>query len=77
MIVPRQIVAVDWSGRRTGAGAHLWIARAAGEGAIVLEHGMERNAAIAHLIGLVEREPSTLTGLDFAFSFPSPCVGRE
>jgi len=71
VVAPRQIVAVDWSGRRSAVGAHLWIACSAWDGAIVLEHGMDRDAAIAHLVGLVEREPSTLIGLDFAFSFPS------
>lgn len=49
MVAPQQIVAVDWSGRSTGAGAHLWIARCEWDGATVLEHGMEREAAVAHL----------------------------
>src|SRR5687767_4462342 len=70
--VIRQVVAVDWSGRKTGAAPYLWIARAPMDGGpVILERGQSREQVVERLLQLITDEPATLVGLDFAFSFPS------
>lgn len=70
-VLPRQIVAVDWSGRAQGVGRSLWLAIMRDGAEPTLEHGRSRQGVIARLIELVREESSTIVGLDFCFSFPT------
>lgn len=65
----RRVVAVDWSGRRTG-GAIWWAECDIASGDPVLRSG-SREEALAELLRIVRQEPWTVIGLDFAFSFPA------
>ena len=65
-----RILAVDWSGARTGEQRALWLAEAR-EGQLVrLEGGRGREQFVAHLLEEAERDPDLVAGLDFAFSLP-------
>jgi hypothetical protein len=67
--VPR-ILAVDWSGARSGERRAIWLAEAR-EGRLVrLECGRSREDVVEHLLVEAARDPDLVVGLDFAFSFP-------
>lgn len=65
------MVAVDWSGRRQGAGAHTWRAEVRGGELVALQSGAGAAALGTHLVELAAQEPLLAVGLDFAFSFPA------
>lgn len=65
------MIAVDWSGRRQGAAAHIWSAEVRAGELVALECGRTAPALASWLVGRAEREPRLAVGLDFAFSFPS------
>jgi hypothetical protein len=67
--VPR-ILAVDWSGARTGEHRAIWLAEARGGRIVRLEGGQNREQLVAHLLEEAERDPEVVVGLDFAFSLP-------
>jgi hypothetical protein len=67
--VPR-ILAVDWSGARTGAQRAIWLAEALDGRLVRLEGGRGREELVAHLLEESERDPELVAGLDFAFSLP-------
>jgi membrane-associated phospholipid phosphatase len=67
--VPR-ILAVDWSGARTGEARAIWLAEAVDGELVRLEGGRTREQLVAHLLAEAEREPKLVVGLDFAFSLP-------
>ena len=67
--VPR-ILAVDWSGARTGAHRAIWLAEAVDGRLARLEGGRGREQLVAHLLEEAERDPELVVGLDFAFSLP-------
>jgi len=67
--VPR-ILAVDWSGARTGEARAIWLAEVMGGRLIRLECGRSREEVVAHLLEEAERDPELVVGLDFAFSLP-------
>ena len=62
-------VAVDWSGRATGAARAIWTAVVEDGELLALECGRDRDAAIDHLIGLATDE--LVVGFDFSFAFPA------
>jgi hypothetical protein len=63
-------MAVDWSGRRLGAGRHIWLAEAGAGGLTRLESGRDRERLGDELIDAADHDPDLVVGLDFAFSFP-------
>jgi hypothetical protein len=67
------VVAVDWSGRATGAAAHLWLAEAVvgddGPELLRLECGRTRAQLVDHLVDLLGQGPVAV-GLDFSFALP-------
>jgi hypothetical protein len=67
--VPR-ILAVDWSGARTGEHRAIWLAEAVDGRLLRLEGGRGREPLVAHLREEAERDPELVVGLDFAFSLP-------
>lgn len=72
-----QIIAIDWSGRATGAAEHIWTAIAEDRRLVSLENGLERSEVIAQVIEAAQREKQTVVGLDFAFSFPAWYCERQ
>jgi diadenosine tetraphosphate (Ap4A) HIT family hydrolase len=69
MATPR-VIAVDWSGARTGAARKIWLAEVAHGTLRRLESGRGREALTRLLIDEAEQDPDLVVGLDFAFSFP-------
>jgi hypothetical protein len=65
-----QVLAVDWSGKRERAEESIWLAVVRDGTLVSLGNGRDREAIVAHVMGLAEAEPRTALGLDFAFSFP-------
>lgn len=65
------ILAVDYSGAVKGARRKIWLAQASSEALVALECGRDRRELALHLVGIAERRPSIVVGLDFAFSFPA------
>jgi hypothetical protein len=65
------VVAIDWSGRATGAERVLWTAHVRDGRLLALEDGRDRTAAIDAVIALGGRGEALLVGLDFSFSFPA------
>jgi hypothetical protein len=63
-------VAVDWSGRATGAQETIWIAAARDGELEFLESGRSREAAIDWVIHAARSDPELVAGFDFCFSFP-------
>jgi hypothetical protein len=64
-------IAVDWSGRASGASKKIWVAEVADAELLFLENGRSR-AEVAQLV--VERagvDNRLVAGFDFAYSFPA------
>jgi hypothetical protein len=68
--MPR-VIAVDWSGARTGAARRIWIAEAVDGHLETLEGGRDREAVIEWLCARRAQVPRAVVGIDFAFSFPA------
>ncbi len=72
-----RVIAIDWSGAKSGARRKIWLAEArvgrdGSEPEIVrLECGRSRREIERHLLEEAEREPELIVGLDFAFSLPA------
>lgn len=66
-----QIIAIDWSGRDTGAAEFIWLARVVDDRLVQLDNGYERGAVIHAAIDFARSDPRTVVGLDFAFGFPA------
>lgn len=66
-----RVIAVDWSGRATGAEEAIWLAEVVAGEVVRLENGRSREAMAGHLADLAQRDPALVIGLDFAFSFPA------
>jgi hypothetical protein len=71
------VIAVDWSGRATGAGRTIWLAHVRDGHLVALENGRDRDELVAELIARTRRRPATVVGLDFSFSFPRWYCERE
>jgi hypothetical protein len=65
-----RILAVDWSGARTGEHRVIWLAEARDGQIVRLEGGRSREQLVEHLLEEAERDPELVVGLDFAFSLP-------
>ncbi len=65
-----RVFAIDWSGARVGAAGRIVVAEADLGGNLVdLRLGLDRAAAVEHLISAAEAAP-VVAGLDFAFGLP-------
>lgn len=73
----KRVIAVDWSGAKTGAKSKIWLAEVCGGRLTRLEAGRKPPEVISHLIDLAKEDPDLVVGLDFAFSFPSWFVEAE
>jgi hypothetical protein len=66
-----RVVAVDWSGDRSGGAKQIWLAEA-WEGRITrLEPGRTRDQLVDSLIDEGAKSRNMVVGLDFAFSMPT------
>lgn len=65
-----RVIAVDWSGARTGLKHKLWLAEARGGQVLRLESHGSREELVEHLVALARTDPRLVIGLDFAFAFP-------
>jgi hypothetical protein len=65
------VVAVDWSGRRTGVRRHLWTAEADDGVLVRLVAGRTRAAVIDELVARAAEQPGVVVGFDFSFSLPT------
>jgi hypothetical protein len=72
-----RILAIDWSGRRTNAGAAIWLAEAADGELVRVEGGRDRREVIDHVLAEAAGDPKLVVGLDFAFSVPEWFARRE
>lgn len=66
-----QFLAIDWSGRASGAAEAIWLARVREGRLVELDNGRERDAVVDRAIQLAGEAERTFLGLDFAFSFPA------
>lgn len=66
-----RVVAIDWSGAKSGARRKIWLAEALDGELVRLEDGRNRAELAQHLLDELERDSRLLVGLDFAFSFPA------
>lgn len=69
MTGPR-VIAIDWSGALQGERRRIWLAEVRAGELIRLESGRSRAEVAQHLIEEASRDPETVVGIDFAFSFP-------
>jgi hypothetical protein len=66
------VVAVDWSGARTGAALRIWVAHARHGRLLELSNGRSRQQVIEHVVHLKAGNPAGLVvGFDFSFSLPA------
>ncbi|WP_419859679.1 HIT domain-containing protein [Candidatus Palauibacter sp.] len=65
-----RVIAVDWSGAKSGGKSKIWLAEVRDGRLTRLESGRDRTAVIDHLIADAEADPDVVVGLDFAFGFP-------
>src|SRR4051794_19396788 len=64
------VVAVDWSGRRSGERRSLWMGEAADGELLRLECGRTRDELVAELAARATEDPPPVVGFDFSFSLP-------
>ena len=64
----KRVIAIDWSGAKTGAKSKIWLAEACDGRLTRLESGRGRSEVVKHLIA--DARGDVVVGLDFAFSFP-------
>lgn len=67
----KRVIAVDWSGAKSGARSKIWLAEVRDGCLMRLESGRDRRKVVTHLIEDANADPDVVIGLDFAFSFPS------
>jgi hypothetical protein len=65
------VIAVDWSGAKSGAERKIWLAEVAASRLRCLENGRTRAEIASHLADQAGRDADLLVGLDFAFSMPA------
>lgn len=70
-------IAVDWSGRASGAGKSIWVAEVAEPGLIFLENGRTRSEVVELVIERASSDRRFAVGFDFAFSFPAWFLERN
>jgi hypothetical protein len=67
---PARVVAVDWSGRVTGAARYRWAAEVADGQLVSLRDGWEIPTLVDHLGAMATDDARLAVGLDFSFSLP-------
>lgn len=74
-----EVIAVDWSGAKSGAGKKIWLASTSQAYRLTeLRNGLDRDQIAAYLLERAKAAPEQLIiGLDFAFSFPMWFVRRR
>jgi len=79
-----RVVAVDWSGRATGAAAFIWLAEArlgdAGPELVRLECGRSREELVEHLVAMLDDpidDGPLVVGLDFSFALPEWWLAQQ
>jgi hypothetical protein len=66
------VVAIDWSGVKSGGATHIWRAHVRAGAVRELANGLDRDALVRHVIGLKDACPEGLVvGFDFSFSLPA------
>jgi hypothetical protein len=65
------VLAVDWSGRRTGERRFLWTAEAADGALLGLACGRTRAELTDDLLARASASPGVVVGFDFSFSLPT------
>ena len=65
------VLAVDWSGRRTGERRFLWTAEAADGALLDLACGRTRAQLTDDLLARASASPGVVVGFDFSFSLPA------
>jgi diadenosine tetraphosphate (Ap4A) HIT family hydrolase len=73
----KRVIAIDWSGAKSGARSRIWLAEVRDGRLTRLESGRDRREVIKHVIDDVSADPDVVVGLDFAFSFPSWFVEQQ
>ena len=66
----KRVIAIDWSGAKSGAKSKIWLAEVRDGRLTRLESGRDRREVVAHVIDHASADPGVVVGLDFAFSFP-------
>jgi hypothetical protein len=64
-------LAVDWSGRATGASKNIWVAEVSDANLAFLENGRTRSGVVELVSNRARIDPRFVVGFDFAFSFPA------
>jgi predicted nuclease with RNAse H fold len=64
-------VAIDWSGRASGARTRIWVAAVEDGELVFLENGRNRAEVVQLVIELASVDSKLVAGFDFAFSFPA------
>lgn len=67
----KRVIAIDWSGAKSGARSRIWLAEVRDGCLTRLESGRDRGEVVNHVIDDASADPDVVVGLDFAFSFPS------
>jgi len=67
---PGRVVAVDWSGRASGAARYRWAAEVVDGQLVSLRDGWEIPTLVDHLRALATDDVGLAVGLDFSFSLP-------
>lgn len=74
-MIPSRVIAVDWSGARTGAERKIWLAEVRDGHVIRLRNGRSREAVTQELVesahNAAQRGERLVIGLDFGFGFPA------
>jgi hypothetical protein len=65
------VLAIDWSGRATGAHHSIWTAEAVRGELVGLEAGRTRNEIADYVLDRAEHDPALIVGFDFSFSLPA------
>jgi hypothetical protein len=72
---PSRVIAVDWSGARTGAARKIWWAERSADGLAELRDGRSREGVTGALVAAAraarDRQERVVIGLDFAFAMPA------
>jgi hypothetical protein len=66
-----RVIAIDWSGAKTGAEKKIWRADVVDGEIVHLANGVNAAELARQLISLAEREPRIAIGFDFSFSMPA------
>lgn len=68
---PGRVVAVDWSGRASGAARYRWAAEVVDGRLMSLRDGWEIPTLVDHLRAMATDDVGLAVGLDFSFSLPA------